>query len=135
MKNKALVLITLLITIAIGLLACGTTAALDDTAWVLESYGEPGNLQAVLEDTQVTAQFADGEIRGSAGCNTYFGGYETDNDKISIPLLANTEMWCEGKMDQEQEFLSILNAAESYTVESDQLRISGDGKVLIFNRR
>jgi heat shock protein HslJ len=108
---------------------------LEDTVWVLESYGEPGNLQAVLERTQITARFdSEALVSGSAGCNTYFGRFEADGSRLSISDLAWTEMAClEDVMEQEQQYLTVLQAAESYEIREGQLRIlSAGGQVLTF---
>jgi len=110
--------------------------ALEDIIWVLESYGDPDNLNAVLEDTEITVTFisAEGKIEGSGGCNSYGGSYEVDEDELTIPgPLVSTEMACsESIMNQEQEYLAILQNAESYEIEDDQLQIFSGDKVLIF---
>jgi heat shock protein HslJ len=124
-----------------GLAACTgktETITLEDTTWVLESYGEQGNLQAVLEDTEITAVFdsAEDKVTGSAGCNSYFAGYEIENNELSISAIGSTEMYCEGLMEQEQQYLSILGGAENFQVQDSQLRISSSGnQVLIFHAR
>ena len=131
-------LLTLLVVSVISLTACTTaTPAFEDIEWVLESYGEKGNLQPVLEDSEITATFdsTEGEVAGSAGCNHYFGGYEASRGKLTMGLIASTEMWCEGLMDQEQEYLKILGAAETYEIQDGKLQISSGVNLLIFKRR
>lgn len=110
---------------------------LENTTWILQSYGEPENLTVALEGTEITAFFdsAEDQVNGSAGCNSYFGGYIIDNSELSILQLANTEMACldpEGVMDQEQKYLEILQAAESYSTEDGELRINCGDQILIF---
>jgi len=113
--------------------------ALEDTAWVLQSYGEPGNLKDVLADTEITAEFvsSEGTVRGSAGCNSYSGSYEVEDSNLSIPgPIAVTEMYCmepEGVMDQEQEYLAALQLAESYEIDDDELHMSCGSQVLVFS--
>ncbi len=109
---------------------------LEDKKWVLESYGEQGNLQAVLEGTEITAIFdsSQGQVQGTAGCNTYFADYMVNNN-LSILQIAYTEMYClepEGVMEQEQEYLKILQSAESYEIEGGRLRITCGAEVLVF---
>jgi len=125
----------------LGLIACSTgtgEAMLEGTAWVLESYGEPGNLKAVIADTEITAEFVSDEetVKGSAGCNSYFGSYELKGSQLSIPgPIGATEMYCmepEGVMDQEQEFLAVLQLAESYEIDGEELKINCGSQVLIF---
>ncbi len=120
MKMKILVM--LLLSSMIGLASCSYGSSIEDTDWVLQSYGEFGNLEDVLTDTEITAEFvsSEGTVEGSAGCNSYSGSYEVKNSQLSIPgPIAATEMYCmepEGVMDQERQYLEILQAAESYSV-------------------
>ena len=109
--------------------------SLEDTKWILQSYGEPENLKDVLEDTEITATFnkEEGQVTGSAGCNSYFGSYEAEDANLSIPgPIGATEMSCgEQKDTQEREYLSILQAAESYEIEDGKLTINCGNQVLI----
>jgi heat shock protein HslJ len=115
-----------------------TTSALEDTKWILESYGELVNLEHVLTDTRITAEFvsSEGTVEGSAGCNSYSGSYEVEDSQLSIPgPIAATEMYCadpEGVMEQEQQYLEILQAAESYSIEEEELQINCGDQVLIY---
>ena len=140
MKNTITLLLIFLALTGIGLAACtGKTEAIpmEDMTWVLESYGEQGNLKAVLDGTEITAVFASAgaTISGSAGCNDYFASYAIENNQLSITSpIAGTRMYCEGLMDQEDQYLAILEGAETFQVRDGQLRISSSGnRVLIFN--
>ena len=143
---KKLFVYTLVVTVLLGLAACSNAttapgAGLEDTKWILESYGEEGAPKTVLEGTEITATFnrQDSQVKGSGGCNTYFGEYQAKKNELSISNLAWTEIGCldpEGVMEQEQRYLSALQAAESYTIEDGELRISSLGeRVLIFRAK
>ena len=114
-------------------------ATLENTTWVLQSYGQPGNLKSVLKDTEVTALFdsAKGRVVGSAGVNTYFGGYKLDDNKLIIPEpIGSTKMaGPQPLMDQETEFFKLLQTAESHQIEDSQLRINSGQQVLIFAKK
>ncbi len=135
-------ILSLLLISVLGLTACGpdTRDRLEDTRWILESYGEPANLKALITDTEISAEFVSAEetVKGSAGCNTYFGRYELNGSRLSIPgPVAVTEMFClepEGLMDQEQEYLKVLQQAESYEINGDELKINCGSQTLIFQR-
>jgi len=106
--------------------------------WMLESYGAPGNLREVLEDTEITDTFdsAEEKVTGSAGCNNYFGSYEINkNDLAIIPPIGSTMMACpEPIMEQERGYLEVIEAAESYEIEDSKLRINCGEQVLIFSQ-
>ena len=139
MRNSVILSIMLLVTMVSGLTACAAAAtAFEDKHWVLESYGEEGNLQDVLEGTQITAVFDSTErnINGSAGCNSYFAGYKAEDNALTVSDIANTEMYClepEGVMEQEQRYLTLLGQAATFAVEDNRLTIfTADNEALIF---
>ena len=131
--KKVLIVAMLSVFAVISLASCSSPdSMLKDTKWFLRSYGEQNNLQAIIEDTEITATFNSikGEISGSAGCNTYFAGYQISGSKLSIYEMAFTEMACvspEGVMEQEQEYLTILATAQSFLVDDTTLTISCSG--------
>ena len=140
MKNITKVFIVLLVPIVVSLAACATKAgALENVTWVLESYGESGNLESVLADTEITATFnsAEERVEGSAGCNNYLGGYELKGSELSIPgPIGATMMSCGDQIDeQERQYLTALESAESYKIEYGELRMTCGNQVLIFKRK
>ena len=109
---------------------------LEDIEWVLASYGDTDNLTMVLEDTEITAVLNSSErkISGSAGCNSYFVGYGINQNELTLTSpVGSTRMACqETVMNQETEYLEILQNIESFDIEGDQLRIVSGDKVLLF---
>jgi heat shock protein HslJ len=107
--------------------------ALEGTLWTLVSYGDPSDPQAVLEGSEITAEFdsVEGTVSGSAGCNGYFGSYEVDGETIIFGLLGSTLMACaepEGIMEQEVAYLAVLGSAGTYRIEGDKLDlVDADG--------
>ena len=141
MARKGLITIVAVVALLAGAACVTQTPAkppLENTTWVLGSYGEQGNLQPVIEGVKVTAEFdsTEGRVTGSAGCNSYFADYEAKDTDLSISALFWTERGCvgpEGVMEQEQKYLAALGAAESYEIKDDQLRVFyADGGVLVF---
>ncbi len=134
--------IILLTVLAFIFAACAkpSSAPLEDTTWILESYGEQGNLLTVLEETEITATFgsADKRVNGLAGCNNYFGDYELSENKLTFLVMSHTEMYCmepEGAMEQETQYLKTLNNAESYLVEGGEWSILAGDQILIYTSK
>ena len=102
--------------------------ALAGTSWQVT--GINNGKQAVVSviiDTMVTLDFAaDGKVSGSAGCNNYFGPYETDGDQVKVGPLASTRKMCagsEGVMEQEANFLRALQAGATFKITGNRLEI------------
>ena len=111
---------------------------LDDTSWVLESYGPPGDLVPVLEGTEVTLVFNSFEarVRGFGGFSCFFGPYEVKGDSLTIGAVQCTESGVreETVLEQERAYLAALVEAESYEVKGDELTIDCGNTVLVYQR-
>jgi putative lipoprotein len=69
--------------------------ALENTDWVLKSYGRPGSPKSVLTGSEITATFdpSQGNVAGSAGINRYFGGYKLDGANSRFPDPSRPRKW------------------------------------------
>ncbi|MFH1568569.1 MAG: META domain-containing protein, partial [Gemmatimonadota bacterium] len=145
------------LVVALGLVACGDDDPVSSNGdgtrsefasrvatkvagrdWTLAAFAAGGRYTAALADRPITLQLTDdGQVRGSAGCNTYFGTYQVvEAGTISISGLAGTEMACypESVMAQEAAYLQALAAATGMSLSDGQLRLlqgSGD-RFLLF---
>jgi len=80
--------------------------------WMLLGYGDAGNPNVVEPGVKVTTQFAeDGSLSGFGGCNSFFGPYKLNVDKIEIGPLGSTMMACENGMNQESIVTTALQQA------------------------
>ncbi|KPK93714.1 MAG: hypothetical protein AMJ88_06905 [Anaerolineae bacterium SM23_ 63] len=147
MRDEVKIGVMIFILIAFILTACSViggdtgysdAAVLGSKTWVLISFGTEGQLQTVLEGVEITATFNhdEAEVSGSSGCNHYFGDYKVTGSGLSLSNIGWTEMACitpEGVMEQEQVFLAMFAAAESFEIQEDQLSIiTADDQFLKF---
>jgi heat shock protein HslJ len=113
----------------------GTAVSLEGTLWQLVSYAnEQGALIDVLLDAEITAEFSDGQLAGSAGCNRYSASYSLKGSAIAFGPVAATRMMCatpDGIMEQEHGYLVALGLAAAYQIDGDSLElVDADGVVL-----
>jgi len=144
--------------LTIGIDSSGSPPAGLEGTWVLEYYGESGNLTAPYSGKDVTLIISacataeqnigdypvrENVIAGSAGVNWYFGNYEVDGNKFitytvvgeekHIGSLVRTEMMGPAHlMAQENRYLDILTSAQTYEITNGRLSISSGEEVLIF---
>ncbi len=101
--------------------------ALEGTLWILSGYNNGKNaVVSALAGSEISAEFFEGTVSGSAGCNNYHAGYELAGDHISIGPAASTRMFCgepEGIMDQESGYLRALQMAATFEIKSDTLHM------------
>jgi heat shock protein HslJ len=103
-------------------------ASLEGTNWQLTGYNTGNAIVSLIRDTKVTAAWADGQVSGSAGCNSYFASYAIDGEQLTHGVIGATEMFCgapEGLMEQETGYLKALGASASYRIDSDRLTVLG----------
>lgn len=100
------------------------TRTLTNTLWALQSITVRDARIGSDYDVEITAEFKDGQVTGSGGCNNYFGGYVTENNQLTIDKLGSTLMSCGETRDQrEREFLTGLEMVRSYQIDGDTLSL------------
>ena len=137
---RVLILTTLILIVVSGCALIpptgGQISSLEDTNWTLTSY----NGTQAVDGVKTTALFKDGQVTGSAGCNSYGGEYNLvggKNNRIEIMNVISTQMAClspEGVMIQEDAFLKIMTEAFRFQILNGQLKIlTENGGTLIFS--
>lgn len=77
-----------------------------------------------LQEKAPIADFSDGRVSGSGGCNQFTGSYETKEGTLTVSPLASTFKACEESlMTQEQRFLTAMQDAKRYEVDQGQLTV------------
>ena len=128
---KTTMLMVVGVTTLFSLAACvsaGSQAEGEITGkvWVLDRL----NGAAPVPNTIITAEFTeDGQVGGSAGCNSYSGPYTVSGSSIEFKQpMASTMMACEEPvMEQETAYFQVLAAAKSFAVKGDQLTLNDAG--------
>ena len=105
------------------------TSTLDllNTHWKLVSFGGLGGEIPVVEGSTVTLNFdADGQVGGTAGCNSYGGMVSVNGDAITFSQVFSTLMACidENVTQQETNYLKALEAATRFALTSEGLTIT-----------
>lgn len=115
----------------------GSEVNLDGTEWILASLHGAD----LVEGTNITLGFANGNANGFAGCNAYGGAYTVMGiGTLSIPEMAITAQGCvepKGVMEQESSYLEALQNAERYHMVDDRLELQNAAgeTVLVFQRK
>lgn len=114
------------------------TQQLEGKSWTLVRWGSPDNLKSPVGDKDITAQFSQGKVSGSGGCNSYNGTYTIDGSQINFGPTASTKMAClDDTMNQESQYFAALDGAKSYKLNNQgQLEIEyqtdQDSGIMIF---
>ncbi len=105
-------------------------------AWQVTSFLRGDAVTSPIAGTEITASFDDeGQLSGSAGCNTYTSAYTTDAGSITIEAPATTRKLCPepaGVMEQETAYLAALGEAERFSVGGGSLTLlRADGTIAV----
>ncbi len=103
-------------------------APLQSTNWVLQAYGNPQAPTFLEAGMSITAVFTEGgEVTGFSGCNSYTAPFEADDEGgLIVEAPVSTRKSCPSGMEQEAEFLSILQRAQTYHTIGTRMEISYD---------
>ena len=106
--------------------AASPAASLDGTEWLLTGWSVSSLDPA---DFAITASFAEGQISGNSGVNSYSGPYTTGpEDAFSAGPLASTMMaGPEPAMRAETAYTTLLDQAGSYSVTDGKLTLYDQG--------
>jgi heat shock protein HslJ len=124
----------------IGLLALLASACLGsdfadsvEGPWQMISGTVNGEQIPLLDSHPITANFEDGQVGGTAACNSYGGTYSLSGSTISIGDLAMTEMACfpEEVMRAEALFSEGIMRVDTVTLNGG-LTLSGDDVEMVF---
>ena len=93
-------------------------------------------VESVIGGTRLTAQLSDdGELTGSAGCNTYRSSFTAERGTIEIGSPVATRKPCAepaGIIAHEAAFLDALHTAARYRVDGRKLTLDrADGTIAV----
>ena len=101
--------------------------------WTFESGHSPSGEIEVPDSTRITMEVLADQIRGSAGCNSYGGGYAIEGDGFEAGGLALTEIACPADVAQaEDRFVEAIGEADTIARERRRLTLTGPGTELVF---
>jgi len=132
--SKTLATALLMAMSIITMVECSPAGSpLDGTQWKLIGW-----TLSSLSPTEfkITVKFANGQISGNSGVNTYGGPYKSGpGDVFSVGPLASTEMaGPETAMRAEGAYMTLLVQAKSYKIADGKLTLydNGGNESLIF---
>lgn len=101
---------------------------LDGTKWLLTDYLSPdGALFTVPAAITPLAEFKDGNMTGSAGCNTFNTTYTIEGDAITLGPVMSTKMACE------EPIATVENAYLAALAVVDKVAILDNGKLQLWD--
>lgn len=112
----------------------GIPGELAGPTWRLLFFGPADRLSALPPYARLIAEFGeDGRLTGLGGCNWYTAAVSIEGTSMSVSDLDQTNMTgCPPEaLQQERDYLALLQRATEYTIKADQLQIStGDGQLI-----
>ncbi len=125
MNRRQLIAGALSASLVLGALP-GIVAAQEEEAVPYPAEGMPWQLatlagEAVPEGVEVTLILDSGQATGSAGCNSYFGGYEIDATSLTFPQpFGVTQKLCEEPVQSvEDAYLPLLQSTAGWTIDEE----------------
>jgi len=99
-------------------------ADLETKHWQLIQFlDESGDTNPLLDTSLIDMRLSGGRFSGVAGCNSYFGSYSIQGEKLTFahPIGSTMKICPEPVMEQEQAYLQLLGQISSYHVDDETL--------------
>ncbi len=131
MSTAALCAALLGVAVVVG--GCASADAPDpadlEGTWALEAFGGATDLVDARPGVTTEITFADSQVTGSGGVNTFNGSYETPgDDALTFGPLASTRMAGPPEaMEQEADFFAALEDTEHFEFNDGKLVLSDQG--------
>ncbi len=116
-------------SLGLALVASGCIAApagdffrLDDTRW---HFAAIDGAAPVSADAALT--FRAGRIGANVGCNGMGGPWRIERGRLIAGPLISTQMWCEGKMEQERAVSALLSGSPEVRVNGARMSLKSGG--------
>jgi ABC-type amino acid transport substrate-binding protein/heat shock protein HslJ len=123
--------------VSVNVIAPPDELPLVGTGWLLQSYlAGNGAMTATIPGTSTTLTLSqDGSAQGSGGCNEFTGSYQTSGSQLTMSGISATKTACPdppGLMDQENAYLNLLAASNTYTITGNQLSVfDSSGRMIL----
>ncbi len=94
------------------------------------------NGQPLAPGTIISANFNNGQVSGSGGCNTFNATYTTNGNNVTISYPVGTQIACPPEvMNQETAFFQALSSVATYQISGPNLTFNNGGgaTVLVFS--
>ena len=106
-------------------------AELQNTYWkLLELDGKPVVTPEGMREAHIILTGDESKAHGHAGCNNFFGTFQTSGDKLTFSALGSTMMACPEGMDTEQAFLQVLSETTGFEISGQFLTLFADDRPL-----
>lgn len=110
----------------------GDPAAIENKPWQLTSATD----LTIPDGVVPSAAFTNGNVFGTAGCNTYRASYTLDGDSLEIGEPSGTLIGCPPPVDEfERAYLDALGEVATWELDGEELVLSdADGSELLGSR-
>jgi heat shock protein HslJ len=110
-----------------------TPVTLMDTIWYLSGIANGDAVVNTAVDSEITAEFKEGQLSGTSACNGYSAPYEVDGNTLNLGDAVSTLMACadEARNQRESEFFAALGKVAAYEIQRDTLSLLDDDGNLV----
>lgn len=89
------------------------------------------NGNTVVGERSAWVEFKNDRLAANAGCNSLMGKYQFSKQSIEFTQMAGTQMYCQETMEQEGQFLALLNKKLKTQFDGNTLYLLEDKKAVL----
>jgi len=84
-----------------------------------------------MKEAHMILAGAEFRVHGNAGCNNFFGQFETSENTLTFSAMGSTMMACPQAMDTERDFLTALGATTRYEISGLFLELYAEEQLMV----
>lgn len=89
------------------------------------------DLSALDQPVTFTLDETTHKVSGYAGCNRFFGTYQSNGATLSFSDMGSTKMFCQDRMSVEDAYFQSLSKVQSFKTEKEKLYFLSEGSVIL----
>ncbi|GAA5108766.1 META domain-containing protein [Haloechinothrix salitolerans] len=143
---RALLSMTLLAAVAAAIGGCGNQGGAEPAdpperlpvgqEFLSTEVTESGQQRPLVKDTRIRLSFAEGELRFSAGCNSFFGDARLAAGELVVEDLRSTEMGCAKPLMRQDDWLArFFTSGPSWQRDGDTLTLTSEDTTITLERQ
>ena len=106
-------------------------AELVSTYWKLVKLkGQMVRTPEGMKEAHMILTGTESRVHGNAGCNNFFGQFNTGQNTLAFSAMGSTMMACSQAMDTERDFLAALGATTRYEISGLFLKLYAEDQLL-----
>jgi heat shock protein HslJ len=96
------------------------------------SISQIGDIKSISKELSITFDDSTNKVSGFAGCNTFFGTYNLDNNSMTLTNIASSKKFCQKEINKlESQLITALNNVNTFSINETIISLLENETILL----